>query len=74
MKKPLIVIGCWLASTALAQSDGGYLGPAVLSSGASGIGNRSGHQVDLRYYGGVDGFYDSSIQPAAVNSKGTWWS
>jgi hypothetical protein len=70
LKKRLIVLGCWLASTALAQSGGGYLGPAILSSGASGIGNRSGQQVDLRFFGGVDGFYDSSIQPVAVDSKG----
>jgi len=70
LRKPLIVLGCWLASTALAQTGGGYLGPGVLSSGATGIGNRSGQQVDLRFYGGVDGFYDSSIQPVAVDSKG----
>lgn len=70
MKKPLIVLGCWLASTAVAQTGGGYLGPGVLSSGATGVGNRSGEQVDLRFYGGVNGFYDSSIQPVAVDSKG----
>ncbi|HEV1288318.1 MAG TPA: hypothetical protein VNU44_23540, partial [Bryobacteraceae bacterium] len=70
MKKRLMVLGCWLASTALAQTGGGYLGPGVLSSGATGIGNRSGQQVDLRFYGGVDGFYDSSVQPVAVDSKG----
>lgn len=68
--KKLIVLGCWLAATALAQSGGGYLGPAILSSGASGVGNRSGQQVDLRFYAGIDGFYDSSIQPVAVDSKG----
>src|SRR5271166_4976255 len=70
LKKRLIMLGCWLASTALAQTGGGYLGPAVLSSGATGVGNRSGQQVDLRFYGGVSGFFDSSIQPVAVDSKG----
>jgi hypothetical protein len=70
LKKPLIALGCWLASTALAQTGGGYLGPAVLSSGAGGIGNRSGQQVDLRFFAGVNGVYDSSIQPVAVDSKG----
>jgi hypothetical protein len=70
LKKRLIAIGCWLASTALAQTGGGYLGPAVLSSGAAGVGNRSGQQVDLRFYGGVNGVYDSSIQPVAIDSKG----
>jgi hypothetical protein len=68
--KRFIVLACWISSTALAQSGGGYLGPAVLSSGATGIGNRSGQLVDLRFYGGVDGFYDSSIQPTQVDSTG----
>jgi hypothetical protein len=70
LKKRLIVLGCWLASTAFAQSGGGYLGPAILSSGATGVGNRSGQQVDLRFFGGVNGFYDSSVQPVAVDAKG----
>jgi hypothetical protein len=70
LKKRLVVLACWLSSTALAQSGGGYLGPAVLSSGANGVGNRSGQQVDLRFYGGIDGFYDSSIQPTQVDSAG----
>ncbi len=70
MKKRLIALACCLASTALAQLGGGYLGPAVLSSGATGVGNRSGQQMDLRFYGGVNGVYDSSIQPVALDSKG----
>jgi hypothetical protein len=70
LKTRLIVLACGLASTALAQLGGGYLGPAVLSSGATGIGNRSGQQVDLRFYGGVNGVYDSSFEPVAINSQG----
>jgi hypothetical protein len=70
LRKRLIVLGCWLASTALAQTGGGYLGPGVLSNGATGIGNRSGQQVDLRFYAGVTGTYDSSIQPLAVDTTG----
>jgi hypothetical protein len=66
----LIVLACCLASTAMAQLGGGYLGPAVLSSGASGVGNRSGQLMDLRFYAGVNGVYDSSIQPVAINSQG----
>lgn len=54
----------------MAQIGGGYLGPGVLSSGATGIGNRSGQQVDLRFYAGVEGVYNSSIQPVALDSKG----
>ncbi|MGA3189924.1 MAG: hypothetical protein ABSF22_22695 [Bryobacteraceae bacterium] len=71
MKKRLIGLACCVASTALAQVGGGYLGPAVLSSGATGIGTRSGQAVDLRFYAGVNGVYDSSIQPVALNANGT---
>jgi hypothetical protein len=70
LKKRLIALACCLASTALAQLGGGYLGPAVLSSGATGVGNRSGQQVDLRLYAGVNAVYDSSIAPVALDSKG----
>jgi hypothetical protein len=70
LKKRLIALACCLASSALAQLGGGYLGPAVLSSGASGVGNRSGQQMDLRFYAGVNGVYDSSIAPVAINSQG----
>ncbi|HVO98341.1 MAG TPA: hypothetical protein VMT15_09760 [Bryobacteraceae bacterium] len=70
MKKRLIVLACSIASTAVAQIGGGYLGPAVLSGGATGIGNRGGEQVDLRFFAGVNGTYDSSQEPAAIDSKG----
>jgi len=70
LKIRLIALACCVASTALAQLGGGYLGPAVLSSGAAGVGNRSGQQVDLRFYAGVDGVYDSSVQPVAINAQG----
>jgi hypothetical protein len=75
LQKRLIGIACGIlvcgtASTAVAQLGGGYLGPAVLSSGATGVGNRSGQQMDLRFYAGVDGVYDSSLQPVAINSQG----
>ncbi len=70
MRKRLWALACCVASTSLAQIGGGYLGPAILSSGANGVGNRSGQQVDLRFYAGVTGIYDSSIQPLAIDSKG----
>jgi hypothetical protein len=69
--KRLIMLGCSVASATLAQTGGGYLGPGVLSSGGgAGIGNRSGQQLDLRFYAGVNGFYDSSVQPTSIDSKG----
>ncbi len=71
MKQILARLACCVvfASTAAAQlSD--YLGPGVLTNGAGDIGNRSGEQVDLRYFIDVNGIYDNGIQPISVNSKG----
>ncbi len=69
-----IALACGVASivgsTAFAQTGGGYLGPAVLSSGAAGVGSRSGQQVDLRFFAGVNGIYDSSVQPLAIDANG----
>ena len=70
LKKRLIVLACCLASTALAQLGGGYLGPAILSSGATGVGNRSGQVMDLRFFVYVDAVYTSDLDLATVNSQG----
>ena len=47
-----------------------YQGPGILSPGAGDVGQRGGQQVDLRYYGGVSGFYDSNPQAVSVDSNG----
>jgi hypothetical protein len=47
-----------------------YQGPGILSPGVGDIGTRSGQQVDLRYYGGVSGFYDTNPQPVSVDPQG----
>jgi hypothetical protein len=47
-----------------------YQGPGILSPGVGDIGTRSGQQVDLRYYGGVSGFYDTDPQSVAVDAHG----
>ena len=54
----------------MAQVGGDYLGPGVLSTGAGTIGQRSGEQLDLRFFADVMGVYDNGIQPFATNSKG----
>jgi hypothetical protein len=46
------------------------MGPGVISPGAGTIGQRSGEQVDLRFYGDVMGVFDNGITPYAVNSLG----
>ncbi len=58
-----------LAAAAAAQVTN-YLGPGVLTGGADTIGNRSGEQVDLRLYAGLNGVYDNGLQPVSVDSKG----
>jgi hypothetical protein len=70
LKIRLIALVCLTGSAAFAQLGGGYLGPAVLSTGATGVGTRGGELVDLRFYAGVSGVYDSSQQPVALDSKG----
>src|SRR5712692_1453994 len=65
-----MAVACLLAATAAAQQTDSYLGPGVLSRGAGDIGTRSGQQVDLRFYAGASGIYDSEIQPVSVDSKG----
>ena len=47
-----------------------YLGPGIMSRGAGAIGERSGQQVDLRFYFTVSGFYDTGLQPFSVDSSG----
>src|SRR5580704_2169789 len=49
---------------------GNYLGPGVVSPGAGDIGQRSGQDVDLRYYFNLSGVYDTGVQPFALNSSG----
>jgi hypothetical protein len=58
-----------LASTAAAQLSN-YLGPGILTGGADNIGNRSGEQVDLRFYASASAVYDNGLEPIAVDSKG----
>jgi hypothetical protein len=65
----LVCVFACLAPFASAQP-GSYLGPGILSRGAGDIGNRSGSQVDLRFYADVTGVYDTGIQPYSVDSKG----
>lgn len=55
--------------TASAQI-GDYLGPGILTRGASGVGSRGGQQVDLRFFAEVSGVYDSGLQPFSVDPQG----
>ena len=65
----VVLFGCGFASTAVAQL-GSYLGPQILTRGPGDIGTRAGETVDLRLFAGVNGVYDTGIQPVAVDSSG----
>ncbi len=72
MKQLLAWLACCVAfaSSAAAQDLSNYLGPGILTHGAGDIGNRSGEQVDLRYFIDLNAIYDNGIQPVSVDSKG----
>src|SRR5450432_4604484 len=58
-----------LASVAQAQL-GDYLGPAIMSRGAAGIGTRAGQTVDLRFFVNVNATYDTGLLPLATGTTG----
>ena len=61
---------CALLLLAAQTDPNSYQGPGVLSPGISDIGNRSGQQVDLRFWGGVSGVYDTNLQPLTTDAHG----
>ncbi len=70
MKIRFIALLAVFAGTGWAQLSG-YLGPGVLTRGASNIGQRSGQDVDLRFYANAQAIYDTGLTPVSVNSSGS---
>ena len=73
--RPLLATALFAAATPLllAQNDsggGGYQGPGIATQGAPETGTRGGQPVDLRFFAGVSGAYDSSLQPLSIDAKG----
>jgi hypothetical protein len=62
----ILVLYC---STMAAQFTN-YLGPGILTRGASDIGTRAGQDVDLRFFVNASGIYDNGIQPYGVDATG----
>ena len=62
----ILVLYC---STMAAQFTN-YLGPGILTRGASDIGTRAGQDVDLRFYVNATGIFDNGIQPYSVDGNG----
>jgi hypothetical protein len=54
----------------LAFSQGTFSGPGVLSRSSSGIGQRSGQDVDLKYYVNAAAISDTGVTPYAITPKG----
>ncbi len=71
MKQLLAPLACCVAFASIATAQlSDYLGPGVMTDGAGQIGNRSGEQVDLRYYVDANAVYDNGLQPISTNSEG----
>jgi hypothetical protein len=47
-----------------------YAGPSILSRDKSLIGERGGKLIDFRYYGEINGVYDSGLTALVVNPQG----
>ncbi len=64
-----MVMAGLLSSVAEAQL-GDYLGPAIMSRGAAGVGTRGGETVDLRFFVNVNATYDTGLLPVAASTTG----
>ena len=73
MKTPIFALALLGAAAAWGQQQStvpDYLGPEVLSRGASGVGQRAGKDVDLRFYAEASGIYDTGLAPVSVDGNG----
>ncbi len=69
LNKSLLLLLPLLCPFALAQ--GTFAGPGVLSAGPTSIGQRSGQDVDLKFFVNATGIYDTGLTPYAVTKEGT---
>ena len=54
-----------------AQEEQTYAGPSILSRDKSLIGERGGKLIDFRFYGELNGVYDSGLTPLVVDPQGS---
>lgn len=61
-----------MVAVAAAQEDHAqqYEGPSILSRDKSLLGERGGKLIDFRYYGELNGVYDTGLAPVAVDQGG----
>jgi hypothetical protein len=82
MTTRIIIVAALSVASAVAQSDiqappdqeqpdeQQYQGPSILSRDKSMVAERGGKLLDFRYYGQVDGVYDSGLVPVSVDPTG----
>ncbi len=69
MKKSPLALFLLLCSQVFGQ--GTFGGPGILSRGTGSLGQRSGQDVDLKYFASAVGIYDTGLTPYAVTKDGT---
>lgn len=62
----IVLACCWTMTAQISD----YLGPGILSRGAGNIGQRSGQDVDLRFFVNASGIYDTGLLPYSVDGNG----
>ena len=55
---------------AMAQEEGEYEGPSILSRDKSVIGERGGKLLDYRFWGELTGIYDTGLTPVVTDASG----
>ncbi len=68
MKKTIVALAVTLGPALLGQNIGNASGPSILSQGANTIGQRSGQDLDLRFFANGSGIYDTGLLPYAVQN------
>ena len=69
MKTRMIAMALVCCTTMTAQISN-YLGPGILTRGAGDIGTRAGQDVNLRFFVGAEGIYDTGLQPFSLDPNG----
>ena len=70
MKIRMIALVMVLYCSTIAAQVTNYLGPGILTRGASDIGTRAGQDVDLRFFINATGIFDNGLEPYSVTPTG----
>ena len=81
MNTRIVILAAWTTAFAAAQQlppqpdqdqpeEQQYQGPSILSRDKSMVAERGGKLLDFRYYGQIDGVYDSGLVPVSLDPVG----